>query len=111
MHKVARYASVLAAFPTTNDTYDLLNQLRRLFSATMIDQISLLDSLVPEYPASGELAKRNHEYPFQKADGSWCAPCDAESFRQCEIKRIRRCAGVLIRKLRRILDALDLLYS
>src|SRR4051812_8647702 len=31
-HKVARYATVLGAFPASKDNRDLLNQLRRLFT-------------------------------------------------------------------------------
>src|SRR5437870_2121831 len=45
-HPVARYATVLSGFPATRDTRDLLNQLRRLFSVNVLEQIDLLDSLV-----------------------------------------------------------------
>lgn len=109
-HRVARYATVLGGFPATRDTKNLLNQLRRLFSARLVDQITLLDSLVPAYPATGALAARNHEYPFQSAANDWRAPSDEDAFTAGEIKRIRNCAGTLIRGLRKILDALDLLY-
>jgi HEPN domain-containing protein len=60
-HQVARYASVLTDFPAPRDNRDLLNQLRRRFTDAVVEQINLLDSLVPEYPATGALAKRNHE--------------------------------------------------
>lgn len=109
-HKVARYASVLTRFPTTKDSRDLLMQMQRLFSADIVEQIRLSDSLVPEYPAPGALAARNHEYPFQDPSGEWHAPCDAGAFTVGEIKRIRRCAAVLVRGLRRILDSLDRVY-
>ena len=66
-HHVARYAAVLSGFPATPDNRQLLNQLRRLFTQPVIDQIGFLDSLVPVYPANGALAARNHEYPFQDA--------------------------------------------
>src|SRR5437016_3140850 len=49
-HSVARFAAVLSGFPATSDTRDLRNQLRRLFSVNVLEQINLLDSLVPQYP-------------------------------------------------------------
>jgi hypothetical protein len=109
-HKVARYAIVLSGFPATRDTRDLLNQLRQLFSTTVLEQINLLDSLVPQYPAAGTLAQRNHEYPFQKSQVDWHAPSDEDAFTRGEMKRIRYCAGLLNRRLRQIFDALELLY-
>lgn len=109
-HAVARYAAVLAGFPATRDTRNLLNQLRRLFTDRIINQINLLDSLVPMYPAAGALAARNHEYPFQDATGDWHAPAEEDAFTLSEMKRMRHCAGTLVRRLRQILDALELLY-
>lgn len=110
-HAVARYAEVLGGFPAdTKDRRYLLNALRRLFSPSVIDQIQLLDSLVPEYPAPNTLARRNHEYPFQDDAGNWHAPSDANVFSAGEIKRIRSCAGRLVPRLAKILEALDLLY-
>ncbi len=109
-HKVARYAVVFSRFPTTRDNRNLLNQLRRVFTDAIIDQITLLDSFVPEYPGPGTPAHRNHEYPHQDALGRWHAPSDSGSFTTGEMKRIRNCAGVLIQSLRKILDALDLVY-
>ena len=109
-HRVARYAAVLGGFPATPDNRALLNQLRRLFTERVLDQINLLDSLVPAYPAPGTAAARNHEYPFQDAAGDWHAPSDDDAFTAGEMKRIRNCAGLLARRLRQILDALDLLY-
>jgi HEPN domain-containing protein len=109
-HKVARYISVLTRFPTTQDSQDLLKQMQRLFTPAVVEQIKLLDLLVPEYPSAGALARRNHEYPFQDAAGNWHAPSDRNSFTAGEVKRIRHCATILIGGLRRILDALELLY-
>ena len=110
-HRVARYAAVLSAFPATRDSRDLLNQLRTLFSDRIVQQIDLLDSLVPEYPPPGTLARRNHEYPFQDAAGDWHAPSEEHAFTPGEIKRIRHCAGLLVRRLGEIFEALELLYS
>ena len=109
-HKVARYVPVLTSIPSTNDTRDLFRQLARLFTAANVGQINFLDSLVPEYPAAGALAARNHEYPYQLTAADWRAPSDEDAFTAGEIKRIRDCAGSLIVGLRKILDALDLLY-
>ena len=109
-HKVARYAAILSGFPATTDNRHLLNQLRRLFTGRIVIQIDLLDSLVPQYPTRGALAMRNHEYPFQDATGDWRAPSDENVFTMSEMRRIRNCAGTLVRRLRQILDALDLLY-
>ena len=109
-HFVARYAGVLSRFPATRDNRQLLNQLRRLFTQSVLDQIGFLDSLVPAYPADGALARRNHEYPFQDASADWHAPSDKDVFTNGEVKRIRKCAGLLVPRLRQILDALDLLY-
>lgn len=109
-HGVARYAAVLGGFPATKDNRDLLNRLRRLFTVRIVEQIALLDSLVPEYPAPDGLARRNHEYPFQDSKGDWRAPFEEDAFTASEIKQIRHCAGMLVINLRRILDALDLLY-
>jgi hypothetical protein len=110
-HKVARYVSMLTRFPVTKDSRDLLKQMQRLFTPAVGEQIELLDSLVPEYPATGSLAKRDHEYPFQDAAGNWHAPCDDDAFTAGEIKRIRHCAGVVVRSLRRVLVGLDRLYG
>lgn len=109
-HRVARYAAVLGAFPATTDNRTLLNQLRRLFTRRVVDQINFLDSLVPAYPPRGMPAMRNHEYPFQSVAGDWRAPSEADVFTEGEMRRIRHCAGSLVPRLRRILDALDLLY-
>ncbi len=91
-------------------TSDLLSQPARLFTDTIVEQINLLDSLVPEYPAAGALAARNHEYPFQQTAVHWRAPCEPDAFTLGEIKRIRNCAGSLIVGLRSVLDALELLF-
>jgi len=109
-HRIARYGVLLRAFPATRDNRDLLNQLRRLFTNSVIEQMNLLDSLVPEYPAAGALASRNHEYPFQDSPTDWHAPAEEDAFTSGEIKRIRNCAGQLIRRLRQIFDALELIY-
>jgi hypothetical protein len=81
-----------------------------LFTDRIVQQIGLLDSLVPQYPATGALAVRNHEYPFQRTATDWRAPCDEDAFTAGEIKRIRNCAGTLIVGLRKIFDALELLF-
>jgi HEPN domain-containing protein len=109
-HHVARYAAVFTNIPRTRQTGDLLNQLARLFTDSVVEQINLLDSLVPQYPAAGVLAARNHEYPFQQAVADWRAPSDNDAFTAGEIRRIRHTAGSLILGLRRMLDALELLF-
>jgi HEPN domain-containing protein len=106
-HHVARYAAVFTNIPRTRQTGDLLNQLARLFTDTIVEQINLLDSLVPEYPAAGALAARNHEYPFQPTAADWRAPADEDAFSAGELRRVRHCAGSLILGLRRIFDALE----
>jgi hypothetical protein len=109
-HSVARYAAVLSGFPAPPNNKHILNQLRQLFRNSVVEQIRLLDSLVPQYPAQGSLAQRNHEYPFQDAAGNWYAPAEEMTFTLGEIKRIRNCAGVVVPRLGKILDALDLIY-
>ena|SRR5688500_2225198 len=109
-HAVARYAAGFRNIPRTRDTSGLLNQLARLFTDAIVEQVVLLDSLVPEYPVRGALAARNHEYPFQHAAADWRAPSDENAFAAGEIRRIRSCAGSLIIGLRRIFDALELLF-
>jgi len=109
-HHVARYAALFRNIPGTDDTRDLLNQLGRLFTDAVVTQMNLLGLLVPAYPAAGALAARNHEYPFQVTAADWRAPSDDDAFSAGELKRIRNCAGSLIVGLRRIPDALDLLF-
>ena len=109
-HSIARYAAVFTNIPRTRDTSDLLNQLARLFTDTIVQQMELLDSFVLEQLVAGALAARNHEYPFQIDATDWRAPCDHGAFSAGELKRIRNCAGSLVVGLRRILDALDLLF-
>lgn len=101
---------MFANIPRTRQTADLLTQLARLFTNRIVTQINLLDSLVPEYPGAGRLAARNHEYPFQRTATDWRAPSDEDAFTLGEIKRIRSCAGALIVGLRKMLDALELLF-
>jgi hypothetical protein len=109
-HEVSRYVAVFRNVPRTRDTSGLLNQLARLFTDTVVAQVDLLDSLVPQFPAAGALAARNHEYPFQKSATDWRAPSSPDTFTTGEIRRIRNCAGSLIVGLRRIFDALELLF-
>jgi predicted transcriptional regulator len=109
-HHVARYADMFRNLPRTKETSGLLNQLARLFTDSVVAQINFVDSLVPVYPAAGALAARNHEYPFQHTPIDWRAPSDQDAFTAGEIRRIRTCAGSLIRGLRRIFDALELLF-
>jgi HEPN domain-containing protein len=109
-HHVARYAAVFRNIPRTTQAGDLLNQLARLFSDSVVEQIDLLDSFVPQYPQAGALAARNHEYPFQQTAADWRAPSDEDAFTAAEIKRIRHTAGSLILGLRRIFDALELIF-
>ena len=109
-HHVARYAAVFTNVPRTRQTGDLLNQLARLFTDSVVEQIRLLDSLVPEYPTAGALAARNHEYPYQATAADWRAPSDVGAFTLGELRRIRSCAGSLVIGLRRIFDALELLF-
>jgi hypothetical protein len=109
-HHVARYAAVFTNVPRTRQTSNLLNQLASVFTDTVVEQINLLDALVPEYPAVGALAARNHEYPFQRAIADWRAPSDENAITAGEIRRIRNCAGSLIIGLRRIFDALESLF-
>jgi hypothetical protein len=109
-HHVARYVSVFTNLPRTRQTSDLLNQLARLFTHTLLQRIDLLDSFVPQYPKGGTFAARNHEYPFQRTAADWRAPSDENAFTTGEMRRIRHCAGILIVGLRRIFDALELLY-
>ena len=109
-HHVARYAAVFTSIPRTGQTGDLLNQLARLFTHNVVAQINLLDSLVPQYPKASALAARNHEYPFQQTVTHWRAPAEEDAFSAGEIKRIRHAAGSLIIGLRKIHDALELLF-
>jgi len=109
-HDVGRYVAVFRNIPRTHNTSDLLNQLARIFTNSVAEQIHLLDSLVPQYPARGRLASRNHEYPFQHSVTDWRAPAHTDAFSLGEIKRIRSCAGSLIVGLRKIFDALELLF-
>jgi HEPN domain-containing protein len=109
-HHVARYAEVFRNIPRTRQTGDLLNQLARLFTDAVVEQINLLDSFVPQYPAAGALAARNHEYPFQRAPLDWRAPSDEDAFSAGELRRIRHCAGSLKVGLRRVFDALESLF-
>ena len=109
-HHVARYAAVLSGFPATGHSRDLLKQLQRLFSNHVVEQMQLLDSLVPPFPRGGALAQRNHEYPFQDLRGNWHAPTEETTFTVGEMKRIRNCAGLLIKRLSETLEALELLF-
>ena len=70
-HQVARYAAVLSGFPATRDNRALLNQLRRLFTERVLDQISFLDSLVPAYPAPGGLPRgiTNTRFRMRRVSG------------------------------------------
>jgi hypothetical protein len=109
-HDVTRYAALFAKMPRAGNTRALLNQLAGLFTETIVQQMAVLDSLVPTYPPTGTLAARNHEYPFQQSAADWRAPSDEDSFTSGEIKRIRSCAGSLMIGLRRIFDALERLF-
>jgi hypothetical protein len=42
--------------------------------------------------------------------GDWQAASEEDAFTGGEMKRVRNCAGVLVRRLRQILDALDLVH-
>ena len=85
-HHVGRYVAAFRNMPRSRETSNLLNQLAGQFTDTIVTQINLLDSLVPQYPKRPAMAARNHEYPFQQTATDWRAPSEADVFTNGEIK-------------------------
>jgi len=98
-HDVARIASsIQAAAPAWSRQYkDLEQLLQKAFARHRLEIIKQLDSIVPQYPGKGQLARRNSEYPFQQAAGDvWCAPCTPATFSKGELKRYEATVKVIV---------------
>lgn len=108
-HDVVRIASsIQAAAPAWSREYkELKEMLLKAFARHHLEIIKQLDAIVPQYPAKGQLARRNSEYPFQQVAGDvWCVPCASTTFTKGEMKRFAATAGVIVRMTGELVSAL-----
>jgi len=91
-HTVERLVSALVHLPHSPGNKDLQGRIHGLLNEHHRAEIDALCLLAPKRPDPGQLARRNTEYPYQNADGSWRAPADDGSFREAEVDRFRRLA-------------------
>ncbi len=110
-HDVARIASsIQAAAPAWSRQYkDLKRQLAKAFARHHLESIKQLDAIVPQYPAKGQLARRNSEYPFQQVAGdTWCVPCGPSTFSKGDVKRYEATAKTVVDVADKLVTALGL---
>ena len=89
----------------------LKDELERAFPAHVIEAIESLDLVVPKYPASGQLASRNSEYPFQPVTASdWFPPCHHGVFGKGDQKRWFFAVDRLHGDVSKILSSLELAH-
>ncbi|WP_437973835.1 hypothetical protein WMF11_35000 [Sorangium sp. So ce295] len=83
-----------------------------ILSDTRLKAIKLLDDIVPQYPATGQLPRRNTEYPFQDTPGrdTWRAPAERGVFTKSEIDRFLQCAQDIQDMTSKLVTALELAY-
>jgi len=107
-HKLQAIISLLFHLPTGKDGSGIVAQIRNLLSDHDRAEIVALSSLAPAMPPPGRLASKNTEYPFQKPDGSWVAPCDDGAFSSREVERFSTLSARVIVRSGKIVSALEL---
>ncbi|MGK4001590.1 hypothetical protein WMF31_03120 [Sorangium sp. So ce1036] len=113
-HPVSNVASAIrtAAPNWPKELRENRKKVLTILSDARLKTIKLLDSIVPQYPAHGQLPRRNTEYPFQDTPGldTWKAPAEKGVFTRSEIDRFLRCAQAIQDMTSKIVTALELAY-
>lgn len=113
-HPVSRTASAIRAaapgWPKVIKAQRI--KVMNILSDGRLRTIKDLDAIVPQYPAPGDLPKRNTEYPFQDSPGAytWQAPAEKGVFSKKEVKNFLECARNVQLATEKIVTALDLAY-
>jgi hypothetical protein len=83
-----------------------------ILSDARLATIKDLDALAPQYPAPGDLPRRNTEYPFQKIAGpdTWRSPAEEGVFSRREVKGFVACARQVQFTTDKVVTALELAY-
>jgi hypothetical protein len=113
-HQVSMVASAIRATAPNwpKDMKEQRAKVMSILSDARLKTIKELDSVVPQYPARGDLPRRNTEYPFQESPGplTWKAPAEAGVFSKKEINRFLYCAQHVVDAADKIVVALELVY-
>src|SRR6185312_3123102 len=91
-HEVERVVSALVFLPRGKGPTNIKDQIKALLNEGHRREIKALCALAPKRPGPGELARRNTEYPYQRADGSWIAPHESGAFTISDVERFRTLA-------------------
>lgn len=105
-HDVERLVSALVLLPRRPANQDIQNQIHGLLNEHHRGEIHALSQLAPKRPDPGQLARRNTEYPYQNADGSWRAPADSGSFERKDVERFHALATRIHQGSSRIVAAI-----
>ena len=106
-HSLDSIISAIFNLPHRKDVSGILNRVRILLDEHTRGEIAALIALAPKRPAPGQLALKNTEYPFQKPDGKWIAPCHERVFVASEVRRYSIVAKRVIYGSGPIVSALD----
>jgi HEPN domain-containing protein len=105
-HEVEHFISVLIRLPHAEDNRTIQQHLHGLLDQETRQGIRELDALVPRRPLSGNLPRRNTEYPFMMDAANWTFPAAANVFSADEIKRFRSLAYRVLERVGRIISAI-----
>ncbi len=105
-HDVQKLVSSMIRLRHTLLDKGVHSSIRGLFHPGNFHEIEVICSLAPEKPGPGQLARRNTEYPYQNADGSWRAPGDVGSFFAKEVDRFNKLAHRILEGSTGIVSAL-----
>jgi len=111
-HHVSAYATAMVRIiGTAPKTHRFLKgELPKLFPKHVRECITFLDSVVPAYPKSGELAARNTEYPFQLSSIDWCSPSSLSVFEAGDVKRQLAAAGRVQGGVSKLISAIEIAF-
>ena len=113
-HQVSRVASAIrAAAPGWPKALKAQrDKVTSILSDARLQTIKALDAIVPQYPAPGDLPKRNTEYPFQVVAGrdTFRAPAEPAVFSKKEVERFLNCARQLQLMTDKVVTALEQAY-
>jgi hypothetical protein len=105
-HDVEWLVSILVHLPHQAKNKHIQRMIRGLLNEHHRSEIKAICLLAPKKPDPGQLARRNTEYPYQNADGTWRAPVDEGSFVEKDVERYRQVAARIYEGSTRIVSAL-----
>ena len=106
LHIVEKHLSVLRRIPDAAANKSVQDRIDRLLTDSIRGDIKFLGALAPRKPSPGQMAQRNTEHPYQKADGGWLSPTDSLAFTEKELLRAKKAAKHIYYGTRKLVTAL-----